>query len=223
MAIKKSQIYSTLWSSCDVLRGSMDASQYKDYVLMMLFVKYLSDKGNDENSLFTIPSGCRFSDFVALKGHDGIGEAINKKLEAIKSENSIFLSKLALPNFNDPAKFGKAKDMTDTLSKLIAVFETDALDFSKNRSADDDILGDAYEYLMKNFAAQSGKSKGQFYTPAEVSRTMAKMLHLNEFTSPSTTIMILPVDRARYYFGLLAKHQTVQLRLDRKKIMLRHH
>lgn len=139
MAIKKSQIYSTLWSSCDVLRGSMDASQYKDYVLMMLFVKYLSDKGNDENSLFTIPSGCRFSDFVALKGHDGIGEAINKKLEAIKSENSIFLSKLALPNFNDPAKFGKAKDMTDTLSKLIAVFETDALDFSKNRSADDDI------------------------------------------------------------------------------------
>lgn len=162
--------------------------QYKDYVLMMLFVKYLSDKGNDEDSLFTIPSGCRFSDFVALKGHDGIGEAINKKLEAIKAENSIFLSKLALPNFNDPAKFGKAKDMTDTLSKLIAVFETDALDFSKNRSADDDILGDAYEYLMKNFAAQSGKSKGQFYTPAEVSRTMAKMLHLNEFTSPSTTI-----------------------------------
>ena len=78
---------------------------------------------------------------MALKGHDGIGEAINKKLEAIKSENSIFLSKLALPNFNDPAKFGKAKDMTDTLSKLIAVFETDALDFSKNRSADDDILG----------------------------------------------------------------------------------
>lgn len=188
MAIKKSQIYSTLWSSCDVLRGSMDASQYKDYVLMMLFVKYLSDKGNDADSLFTIPPDCNFSDFVALKGHEGIGEAINMKLEAIKSENTIFLSKLVLPNFNDPTKFGKAKEMTEILSKLIAVFETDALDFSKNRSADDDILGDAYEYLMKNFAAQSGKSKGQFYTPAEVSRTMAKMLHLSEFTSPSTTI-----------------------------------
>lgn len=188
MAIKKSQIYSTLWSSCDVLRGSMDASQYKDYVLMMLFVKYLSDKGNDPESLFTIPPHCNFSDFVALKGHEGIGEAINIKLEAIKTANTIFLNKLVLPNFNDPAKFGKPKEMTETLSKLIAVFETDALDFSKNRSADDDILGDAYEYLMKNFAAQSGKSKGQFYTPAEVSRTMAKMLHLNEFTSPSTTI-----------------------------------
>lgn len=73
MAIKKSQIYSTLWSSCDVLRGSMDASQYKDYVLMMLFVKYLSDKGNDADSLFTIPPDCNFSDFVALKGHEGIG------------------------------------------------------------------------------------------------------------------------------------------------------
>lgn len=188
MAIKKSQIYSTLWSSCDVLRGSMDASQYKDYVLMMLFVKYLSDKGNDEDSLFTIPPGCKFSDFVALKGHEGIGESINIKLEAIKTANTIFLSKLALPNFNDPAKFGKPKEMTETLSKLIAVFETDALDFSKNRSADDDILGDAYEYLMKNFAAQSGKSKGQFYTPAEVSRILAKILRLNEFTSPSTTI-----------------------------------
>lgn len=188
MAIKKSQIYSTLWSSCNALRGSMDASQYKDYVLIILFVKYLSDKEDDEDSLFTIPEGCRFSDFSKLKGEEGIGEAINKKLEAIKSANSMFLSKLVLPNFNDPAKLGKPKEMTDTLSKLIAAFESNDLDFSKNRSADDDILGDAYEYLMKNFAAESGKSKGQFYTPAEVSRTMAKLLHLEEFSSPSTTI-----------------------------------
>lgn len=188
MAIKKSQIYSTLWSSCNALRGSMDASQYKDYVLIILFVKYLSDKEDDEDSLFTIPEGCRFSDFSKLKGEEGIGESINKKLEAIKSANSMFLSKLVLPNFNDPAKLGKPKEMTDTLSKLIAAFESSDLDFSKNRSADDDILGDAYEYLMKNFAAESGKSKGQFYTPAEVSRTMAKLLHLEEFNSPSSTI-----------------------------------
>lgn len=188
MAIKKSQIYSTLWSSCNALRGSMDASQYKDYVLIILFVKYLSDKEDDEDSLFTIPEGCRFSDFSELKGEEGIGEAINKKLEAIKSANSMFLSKLVLPNFNDPAKLGKPKEMTDTLSKLIAAFESSDLDFSKNRSADDDILGDAYEYLMKNFAAESGKSKGQFYTPAEVSRTMAKLLHLDEFKSSAVTI-----------------------------------
>lgn len=188
MAIKKSQIYSTLWNSCNALRGSMDASQYKDYVLIILFVKYLSDKEDDEDSLFTIPDGCRFSDFSKLKGEEGIGEAINKKLEAIKAANSMFLSKLVLPNFNDPAKLGKPKEMTDTLSKLIAAFESSDLDFSKNRSADDDILGDAYEYLMKNFAAESGKSKGQFYTPAEVSRTMAKLLHLEEFKSSAITI-----------------------------------
>lgn len=188
MAIRKSQIYSTLWSSCDALRGSMDASQYKDYVLIILFVKYFSDKENDEESIFTIPDGCRFSDFVQLKEQDNIGEEINKKLEAIKETNAMFLNKLALPNFNDPAKLGKPKEMRDTLSNLIAAFESEDLDFSKNRTADDDILGDAYEYLMKNFAAESGKSKGQFYTPAEVSRVMAKMLHLTEFTSPSTTI-----------------------------------
>lgn len=187
MAIRKSQIYSTLWSSCDALRGSMDASQYKDYVLIILFVKYLSDKENDD-TIFTIPDGCRFSDFVQLKEQDNIGEEINKKLEAIKEANAMFLNKLALPNFNDPAKLGKPKEMRDTLSNLIAAFESEDLDFSKNRTADDDILGDAYEYLMKNFAVDSGKSKGQFYTPAEVSRVMAKMLHLTEFTSPSTTV-----------------------------------
>lgn len=188
MAVKKSQIYSTLWSACDALRGSMDASQYKDYVLILLFVKYLSDKEQDDECLFTIPEGCHFSDFVALKGKDHIGESISKKLKAIKSENAMFLSKLSLPNFNDPNKLGSPKQMTDTLSKLVAVFEDSNLVFSKNRSADDDILGDAYEYLMKNFAAESGKSKGQFYTPAEVSRAMAMMLNLGEFTSPQTTI-----------------------------------
>jgi len=190
MAIKKSQIYSTLWSACDALRGSMDASQYKDYVLMLLFVKYLSDKGDapDSDTLFVIPEGCRFSDFVALKQDKEIGDKINKKMEKIKEENNLFLGRITLPNFNDPTKLGSGKDMVKMLSDLIGVFEDSNLDFSQNRSADDDILGDAYEYLMKNFAVQSGKSKGQFYTPSEVSRTMAAILHLGDFKSPQTTI-----------------------------------
>lgn len=188
MAIKKSQLYSTLWESCNALRGSMDASQYKDYVLMILFVKYLSDKVKQgETEAIDLPDGCFFEDFIALKQNSHIGEEINKKLEAIKEANPLSLN-IALPNFNDPAKFGPPKQMTETLSKLIGVFENDALDFGRNRAVDDDLLGDAYEYLMKNFAAESGKSKGQFYTPAEVSRVMAQVLHLNESHSRSNTI-----------------------------------
>ena len=123
-----------------------------------------------------------------MKQNANIGEQINKRLEKLQQANAPFIGALALPNFNDKVKFGEGKQMVDTLSKLIAVFENDNLDFSKNRVADDDLLGDAYEYLMKNFAAESGKSKGQFYTPAEVSRVIAKVLHLNEFSNAKTTI-----------------------------------
>ena len=188
MALKKSQLYSTLWESCNALRGSMDASQYKDYVLMMLFVKYLSDKAKQKQTQLVIPEGCSFDDFIALKQNNSIGEEINKKLEAIRKENAWLIGDLTLPNFNDPAKLGEGKTMVKTLSELVGVFENDALDFSKNRAADDDLLGDAYEYLMKNFAAESGKSKGQFYTPAEVSRVIAMVLDLGEFERSSNTI-----------------------------------
>lgn len=188
MAIKKSQLYSALWESCNALRGSMDASQYKDYVLIILFVKYLSDKAGQPGFRLKVPEECRFKDFVALKQNSKIGELINQKLEAIKEMNARQIGDLALPNFNDPNKLGSGKTMVETLSKLIAVFENDALDFSRNRAADDDLLGDAYEYLMKNFAAESGKSKGQFYTPAEVSRVMAKVLRINELDRAEQTI-----------------------------------
>ncbi len=188
MAIKKSQLYSALWESCNALRGSMDASQYKDYVLIVLFIKYLSDKAGQPGFRLRVPEDCYFKDFVALKQDEKIGEKINKKLEAIKELNARQIGDLALPNFNDPDKLGSGKTMVDTLSRLIAVFENDALDFSRNRAADDDLLGDAYEYLMKNFAAESGKSKGQFYTPAEVSRVMAKVLRINELDRAEQTI-----------------------------------
>ncbi len=188
MAIKKSQLYSTLWESCNALRGSMDASQYKDYVLIVLFVKYLSDKAGQPGFRLKVPEGCSFKDFVALKQNDKIGEKMNTKLEAIKELNARQIGDLALPNFNDPTKLGSGRTMVDSLSKLIGVFENDALDFSHNRAADDDLLGDAYEYLMKNFAAESGKSKGQFYTPAEVSRVMAKVLRIDELDRAEHTI-----------------------------------
>ena len=188
MAVKKSELYSTLWKCCDELRGGMDASQYKDYVLVILFVKYISDKKlNDEGFDIDIPKGCYFEDFVALKGNPNIGEEMNKKMAALAEENQ--LGGVFVADFEDDTKLGKGKDKVETLSKLIAVFQNENLDFSKNRAADDDLIGDAYEYLMKNFATESGKSKGQFYTPAEVSRVMAEVIGLgNAKNGRKTTI-----------------------------------
>jgi type I restriction enzyme M protein len=172
MAIKKSELYSTFWKSCDELRGGMDAGQYKDYVLVMLFVKYVSDKAKaDPDFIMEIPQGCSFDDFINLKGKDSIGEQINKKISALAEINHLG-GVINVVDFCDEQKLGKGKDLIDTLSNLIGIFQSSGLDFGKNRAADDDLMGDAYEYLMKNFATESGKSKGQFYTPAEVSRIM---------------------------------------------------
>ena len=188
MAIKKSELYSTLWKSCDELRGGMDASQYKDYVLVVLFVKYVSDKyKNNPDSLIEIPEGCTFDDFVELKGKSNIGEEINKKMAALAEANDLS-GVINVADFCDEQKLGKGKDLVDTVSNLIGVFQSSGLDFGKNRANDDDLMGDAYEYLMKHFASESGKSKGQFYTPAEVSRVMAKVIGLQNTSSKRTTI-----------------------------------
>lgn len=174
MAIKKSQLYSSIWKSCDELRGGMDASQYKDYVLVLLFIKYISDKyAGVPYAPITVPVGSSFKDMVALKGKSTIGDDINKKIIAPIAE----ANKLSdMPDFNSAEKLGSGPDMVKKLSNLIAIFENPVLDFSKNRAEGDDILGDAYEYLMRHFATESGKSKGQFYTPAEVSRIIAKII-----------------------------------------------
>lgn len=189
MAIKKSELYSSLWASCDELRGGMDASQYKDYVLTLLFVKYVSDKyGNKQNSLIEVPKGASFDDMVALKGKADIGDKINKKiLKPLFAANGLE-GAIDLVDFNDDDKLGADKEKVDRLSKLISIFENPALNFKNNRAEDDDILGDAYEYLMRHFATESGKSKGQFYTPAEVSRILAKVIDVHKANKPSYTV-----------------------------------
>ena len=177
MPLRKSHLYSSLWKSCDELRGGMDASQYKDYVLTLLFMKYVSDKyaGDDEFADITVPPGGSFADMVALKGTKEIGDRINKVIRKLADANDHLLKGVIdLPDFNDETKLGKGKEMQDRLTKLVGIFE--GLDFRANRAHGDDLLGDAYEYLMRHFATQSGKSKGQFYTPAEVSRIMARVI-----------------------------------------------
>ena len=186
MALKKSDLYSSLWKSCDELRGGMDASQYKDYILTLLFVKYVSDKAkSDPHSLIDVPAGGSFDDMLAAKGDKEIGDRLNKIIGRLAEANRL-QKVIDLADFNDEEKLGKGKEMQDRLSKLVTIFAD--LDFRGSRAEGDDLLGDAYEYLMRHFATESGKSKGQFYTPAEVSRVLAKVVGIGPSTRQDQTV-----------------------------------
>ena len=186
MPLKKSELYSSLWKSCDELRGGMDASQYKDYVLVLLFVKYVSDKYSGQpDALVQVPANGSFAAMVALKGDKAIGDRINTIIGALAEANDL-RGVIDVADFNDEDKLGKGKEMVDRLSNLVGIFED--LDFGHNRAEGDDLLGDAYEYLMRHFATESGKSKGQFYTPAEVSRVMAKVVGVGAARRADQTI-----------------------------------
>lgn len=186
MAIKKTALYSSLWASCDELRGGMDASQYKDYILTLLFVKYVSDKyAGKPNAILVVPKGGSFKDMLSFKGKPDVGDQINKIIGKLAEENDL-KGVIDVADFNDEEKLGKGKEMQDRLSKLLGIFES--LNLSANRAEGDDLLGDAYEYLMRHFATQSGKSKGQFYTPAEVSRILAKVIGINSKTAQDKSI-----------------------------------
>lgn len=186
MVLRKTDLYSSLWRSCDELRGGMDASQYKDYILTLLFVKYVSDKQQaDPDSLIDVPKGGSFDDVVALRGDKEIGDKVNKIIAKLAEANGL-QKVIDQADFNDEEKLGKGKEMQDRLSKLVAIFND--LDFRGSRAEGDDLLGDAYEYLMRHFATESGKSKGQFYTPAEVSRILAKVVGINRNTRQDETV-----------------------------------
>jgi len=202
MAIKKTELYSTLWDSCDALRGGMDASQYKDYVLTLLFMKYVTDKYkgqkfgdlivfDKENDKEPDPEkrvGCSFDDLVALKNKKNIGEGIDKVIARLAEVNSSLKGVIDIAHFNDEAKIGKGQEMVDKLTRLVSIFQRPELDFSKNKAEGDDIIGDAYEYLMRKFATDSGKSKGQFYTPAEVSRILTKIIGIDKCSDHNATV-----------------------------------
>jgi type I restriction enzyme M protein len=186
MAMKKTALYSSLWASCDELRGGMDASQYKDYVLTLLFMKYVSDKyAKDPYGLIEVPEGATYDDMVALKNDKEIGDKINKIISKLAEANDL-KGVIDVADFNDEDKLGKGKDMVDRLTKLVGIFQ--GLDLASNQAEGDDLLGDAYEYLMRHFATDSGKSKGQFYTPAEVSRIVTKVVGITKDTSQDDTV-----------------------------------
>jgi len=232
MAIKKSELYSSLWKSCDELRGGMDASQYKDYVLVLLFIKYVSDKSKmDKDFLIDVPKGGSFSDMVLLKGKSEIGDGINKIIGKLAEANDL-KGVIDVADFNDSDKLGKGKDMVDRLTNLVGIFENSSLDFSKNKAEGDDILGDAYEYLMRHFATESGKSKGQFYTPSEVSRVMAKVISINQAkrqdqtvydpTCGSGSLLLKAADETEHGITIYGQENDVATRALAKMNMILH-
>ena len=151
MAIKKNEIYSSLWASCDKLRGGMDASQYKDYILTLLFVKYVTDKFKGvKYADITVPEGGSFDDMVALKGTKNIGEGMDKVIGKLaEARDNQLRGVIDNAHFNDEAKLGKGQEMVDKLTGLISIFQRPEFDFRTNKAGGDDILGDAYEYLSR--------------------------------------------------------------------------
>ncbi|MGL2609763.1 type I restriction-modification system subunit M [Helicobacter pylori] len=186
MAIKKSELYSSLWAGADSLRGGMDASEYKNYVLNLLFLKYISDKArSNTDSEIEVPQGCFYEDILALEGDKEIGDKLNKIIAKIAERNNL-KGVIDSVDFNDNTKLGEGKAMIDTLSNLVKIFAD--LSLGAHGASDDDLLGDAYEYLMRHFASESGKSKGQFYTPSEVSLLLSLLLGIDENTRQDKSI-----------------------------------
>ncbi len=232
MAVKKTQIYSSLWASCDKLRGGMDASLYKDYILVLLFVKYVSDRyAGDPNALIEVPDGGSFADMINLIGDAEIGEKIDLIITKLAEANDL-QGVIDVASFNDPDKFGSGATMSATLSDLIRIFDRKEMNFTKNSAEGDDILGDAYEYLMRKFATESGKSKGQFYTPAEVSRIMAKVIGIGNAKSAAQTIydpacgsgslLLKAHDEAPYDLTIYGQEKDVATRALAKMNMVLH-
>ncbi|MBQ9348439.1 MAG: SAM-dependent DNA methyltransferase [Oscillibacter sp.] len=176
MAVKKSELYSMLWEACNKLRGGVEPARYKDYVLVLLFHKYVSDRFKGEPfAIYNITDETSFDALVKVKGKPDIGERVDKIIQKFMEDNHLQGS-LPEVSFNNTDELGSGKELVDKVSGLIGVFQNPAIDFRANRASGDDIIGDAYEYFMMKFAQESGKSKGQFYTPSEVSRIIARLI-----------------------------------------------
>lgn len=184
--MKKSELYSLLWEACNKLRGGVEPARYKDYVLVLLFFKYVSDRYKGQPfAEFTISKGASFEDLIAAKGKSDVGERVDKIIQKFLEDNRLQGS-LPDVSFNNPDELGSGKELVDKVSGLIAVFQNPAIDFKNNRASGDDIIGDAYEYFMMKFAQESGKSKGQFYTPSEVSRVIARLIGIGNIRQMPT-------------------------------------
>ncbi len=194
--LTQNQVNQTAWAACDTFRGVVDAGQYKDYILVMLFLKYISDLWNDhvenyrkqyggddarirrrlERERFILPKGSSFYDLYEQRNEANIGELINIALEKIEDTNRAKLEGVFRNiDFNSEANLGRVKDRNRRLKNLLEDFAKPALDLRPSRVTED-IIGECYIYLISRFASDAGKKAGEFYTPAAVSRLLAKLV-----------------------------------------------
>ena len=194
-------INNIVWRACDTFRGTMDSNEYKDYVLTMLFVKYLSDfykekleelhekyKGNRERierslkrEKFVLDESCTFDYLYRHKEAANIGEIINKALERIEEDNREKLEGIFRNvDFNSEIKLGSTKERNAILKHLLEDFSDKRLDLRPSRLKGNDVIGDAYEYLIAHFAGDAGKKGGEFFTPSAVSTLLAKLVQARE-------------------------------------------
>jgi len=193
--VTQQQINQTAWAACDTFRGVVDAGQYKDYILVMLFLKYISDLWNDhlinyraqygedearirrrlERERFILPEGASFYDLYEQRTEANIGELINVALENIEDANRAKLEGVFRNiDFNSEANLGRPKDRNRRLKNLLEDFAKPAMDLSPKR-VNEDIIGECYIYLISRFASDAGKKAGEFYTPTAVSGLLAKL------------------------------------------------
>lgn len=194
--LKQSEINSTAWAACDTFRGVVDPAQYKDYILVMLFLKYISDVwrdhyekykeqyGDDDERIrrrlgrerFVLPKGSGFYDLYEVRNEANIGEHINIALDAIEEANKIKLEGVFRNiDFNSEANLGKTKDRNRRLKHLLEDFNKPQLDMSPSRVSED-VIGNTYIYLIERFASDAGKKAGEFYTPYKVTELLAKLV-----------------------------------------------
>jgi type I restriction enzyme M protein len=195
--LSQEEINAILWKACDTFRGSVDPAEYKNYILVMLFVKYISDVWRDhydeyrqkygedderirrklERERFRLPETCSFDDLYAQRNADNLGEVINIALEKIEDANRAKLNGVFRNiDFNSEAALGRTKERNGRLKNLLDDFSDRRLDLRPSRTNGRDVIGDAYEYLIGKFASGAGKKAGEFYTPPEVSELLARLV-----------------------------------------------
>ena len=201
MSVSQEKINSIVWKACDGFRGSMDSSKYKDYILSMLFVKYLSDfhkeklqalkekyQGDEERikrslarEKFILDETCTFEYLLQNKEANNLGEIINKALAKIEEDNPSKLDGIFRNvDFNDKNLLGETKERNAMLRNLLEVYSDAELDLSPSKISERDVIGDAYEFLIAEFASDAGKKGGEFFTPREVSTLLAKLVGAKE-------------------------------------------